>query len=132
MSCPIGLKDFMLILADIGNTAMTYGTVLDGRIVSFKSVTHDNIPKIVKNWSNSGLNNKIQLVISCVVPQIEAKIAKIASKNPHLKLLVAGKNMPVSIRHKYHPAKSLGADRAVNLYGAIHQYHPPLLMIDFG
>lgn len=122
----------MIILFDIGNTALTYGVYEGGRLLSFGSVLHNNIPKLIKNCLKSGGNNNLNIIISSVVPKITRMIKKFVKNKKHLKLWVAGENLPIPIKHNYNNFKQLGVDRAVNLYGALRIHRPPMLIIDYG
>ena len=122
----------MVILLDIGNTAVTYGHYSRGRFHSFGYVIYNDIPKIFKKWSKSGALNNSNIVIGSVVPKITYIIKKSLERERTAKLWVVGENLPLAIKHRYFNFKRLGADRVVNIYGALKMYKPPLLMIDFG
>jgi type III pantothenate kinase len=122
----------MLILLDIGNTSVTYGLYEGGRLQRFGSSLFNEIPKLIKNCSKKGAKYKIDLVISSVVPKKTAILKKQFGKKKAFNLWVIGENIPTLIKHRYHPAKNLGADRIVNIYGALRIYGAPFLIIDYG
>lgn len=122
-----------LLLLDIGNTSVTYGVYQEDRLVRFGKATYNNIPLIIKKCSKNGRKNiPISLVISSVVPKITRKIIKIVKQKRHISLWVVGQNLPVPLKSHYRPPSRLGIDRAVNLYGALQMYSPPLVVLDFG
>lgn len=136
----------MLILLDIGNTAVTYGVYSQrgqtrkGHFGSdpfwdffeFGSCQYNDVPKIIKNCRKSGgYSDTFDVVISSVVPKITKKIDNsLRGKDCHL--WVAGANLPVPVKHRYPRHQKPGIDRLVSLYGASRLYKPPLLVIDFG
>ncbi len=122
----------MLILLDVGNTAVTYGITQGKRLSQFGSCLYNDIPKIVKKCRKNGANKSIDhIVISSVVPQITLKIAN-SVRSKGLKVWVAGANLPVPVKHRYPKGQKPGIDRLVSLYGAMRLYKTPLLVIDFG
>ncbi len=122
----------MPILLDIGNTAITYGIYSGGRLHANGSTLYNGIPKLALKWSNSGLYNDKNVVLSSVVPKITKKVQKYFNPAKGWKMWVAGKNLPLKIHHKYKEINKLGIDRRVNIYGAIRIYKLPLLIFDFG
>ncbi|HTL48779.1 MAG TPA: type III pantothenate kinase [Verrucomicrobiae bacterium] len=122
----------MLILLDIGNTSVTYGLHQKGHLKAFGSVLFDDIPKKFKNWVARGESQGISVVLSSVVPKNTQKLKKMISRYPQVELFIAGKDLPVEIKHNYKNFKQLGIDRKVNVYGAVRLYEAPLLVIDFG
>ncbi|MBI3313884.1 MAG: type III pantothenate kinase [Candidatus Omnitrophica bacterium] len=122
----------MIILIDVGNTALTYGVYEGGRFLSYGSKVHSNIPKLVKYCTKSGNNKSFNVVISSVVPKITSIIKKSFKRAKGCKVWVAGENLPIPINHKYKEFNKLGRDRAVNLYGALRIHRPPMLVIDYG
>lgn len=122
----------MIILFDIGNTALTYGVYRGKRFLSFGSVIHNDIPKLISNCFKSGGNSINHVVISSVVPKTTRFIKNSINTKRPIKIWIAGGNLPIPLKHKYRSFKKLGHDRAVNLYGALRIHRLPLLMIDYG
>ncbi len=120
-----------LIAVDIGNTAATCGLFKSGALELFESCLHDEIPNFVKKCRISGKNSSINVIISSVVPKATLKF-KEAFKGQKARFWVVGENVKVPFKHKYRSIKQLGADRIVNVYGALKRFKPPLLVIDFG
>ncbi len=123
----------MLILLDIGNTSVTSALYEGGRLHSFRSFVHYDIPKNVKKLLLCGRDTKTcHIVISSVVPKITSYLAKNLRKQKNIRLWIVNTNLPLSIKHNYWNYNKLGADRAVNIYGALKIHKPPMLVIDFG
>ncbi len=120
-----------LLALDIGNTAVTYGFFEKKRLQRHGSVVNCDIPKIIKNWSKSGVINVNYVLISSVVPYLTLKIKKLLLGSG-AKIRVIGSSLKVPIRHRYRNIKQLGSDRVLNIYGALQMYKPPLLILDFG
>ena len=121
----------MLLVFDIGNTAATCGLFKSGRLIRSESVTHKEIPIFIKNCYKSGGKERFECLISSVVPKLTTNIKKINSRLK-IKTWVVGENIDVPFKHKYQEIKTLGADRIINVYGALKRFKPPLLVIDFG
>lgn len=122
----------MLLVLDVGNTAVTYGLCSGRTFVSFGSTLFSNFPKILKKWSKSGRYYLDYALISSVVPKNTLFLKKLLSKSKCQTVFVIGENLRVPIRHRYLSLQKLGADRIVNIYGALKLYKPPLLIIDYG
>lgn len=121
-----------ILAIDIGNTAATVGFYEGGRLLSFGSIKYNTIPKYVRKIAFSGKNNHLDVIISSVYPKI-TKSAKNSIERIHgLKIWIAGRSLPIKIRHNYKNYNKLGVDRKVNIYGAIRMYRLPLLVIDYG
>ena len=121
----------MLILLDVGNTAVTCGLFKSGRLAGFRSAQYINIPKLINKWSKSGDLNNIDVIISSVVPKITLFLKK-ALKAENTRIWVVGSSLKVPVKHRYKKASSLGIDRIINAYGGLRMYKTPLLIIDFG
>lgn len=122
----------IVILLDVGNTSVTYGIYRGGRFQVCGSALLINIPNIIKKCVKSGMSKSYYVVISSVVPKSTLFLKK-ALKPLVSRILLAGKDIPVAVRHNYQPKHKLGIDRLVNLYGAARIYKKrPLLVIDFG
>ena len=121
-----------IVAIDIGNTAATVGFYETGHLLDFGSIYYNDIPKYIKKWSNCGNKNQIDIIISSVIPEITKKIKLSIGSKKHQRIWVAGKNLPVKIRHKYSNYNNLGCDRKVNAYGAVRMHQLPMLVIDYG
>ena len=121
----------MLLVFDIGNTAATCGLFKSGHLIKSKSLPHSEIPIFIKNCYGNGGKSKFSCLISSVVPKLTLKIKRLNSRL-RIKTWVVGENIDVPFKHKYQEIKTLGADRIINVYGALKRFKPPLLVIDFG
>ncbi len=122
----------MLLLFDIGNTSVTYGVYQGNRSLKFGSCLYNDIPKLVKNWSRSGVfKNDFNIVIGSVVPKNTLFLKKILSKKGG-KTWTVGKNLPIPVPHRYSSKRKLGIDRIINIYGGLQMVKPPFLIIDYG
>ncbi|MBI4115300.1 MAG: type III pantothenate kinase [Candidatus Omnitrophica bacterium] len=123
-----------LLCIDIGNTSTTYGIYERSRLSRVTYIRSDNIPYIVKKYcKNDDIFPFNYILITSVVPQITSKIRRYMSLcGCKERILVAGHELKVSIKHKYRSFNRLGTDRAVNAYGAIRLYGQPVLILDYG
>jgi type III pantothenate kinase len=121
----------MLIALDVGNTAVTAAVFTrNGQPKQLKTFTHIEIPKLITFCSKSGRRGQISFIISSVVPKITAKLKKRLA--PKGRVWVVGQNVIAPIRHRYRHFEKLGADRIVNIYGALRLHGGPCLVLDFG
>lgn len=129
----IQFKMIKRILAiDIGNTAATVGFYEGGRLASFSSMKYNAIPKYAKKLVGCGEKSHLDVVIGSVFPKITDLIKKQLGNVKGLKIWIAGRNLPIKIRHNYKNYARLGVDRKVNVYGAVRMYRLPMIVIDYG
>jgi len=121
-----------ILAIDIGNTAATVGFYEGGRLMDFGSMYYNDIPKYACKLTKSGKNSHLDVVISSVFPKITAFLKYKLQSIKGLRIWVAGAKTPIKIRHKYSNYNKLGADRKVNIYGAVRMYRLPVLVIDYG
>jgi len=122
----------MLILLDIGNTAITYGFYKSGKFISFGSIKHIDIPFFIKKIAKITYINPNILVVSSVVPKITNQIKKMTSHKNSIKLMIVGENLKIQVKNRYKNPKKIGIDRLVNVFGALKMHKAPLLLIDSG
>ena len=93
----------------------------------------DDTPLIKKKLIKSGsIRTSDQFIISSVFPKMTSFFIKlIHSVNPSAYIHLIGRSIFPRVIMRYDP-KRLGADRLVNLYGAMKLYQTPVLVIDFG
>lgn len=122
-----------LLAIDIGNSTVACGVFRKKRLLRFDSICVDHFPKFSKNIINSGVLVKSdQIIISSVFPKMSHFLLKTIKRgNPSANIYLVGKNVFPPLKMRY-DRKKLGADRLVNLYGALKLYKPPFLVIDFG
>ena len=121
-----------ILAIDIGNTAGTAGFYEAGRLIDFKSLKYNSIPKYAIKCLESGRNSHLDIVISSVVPKITTFLKYKLHNIYGIRLWIAGSNLQIKIRHKYINYNRLGIDRKVNIYGATLIYRLPILIIDYG
>lgn len=122
----------MLLLLDIGNTSVSCAKAENRSLTALGSHLFDNFPKKVENWVKSGGEDRVEVIISSVVPKKTAILKKSLSKKKKVRLWIAGENLPVPIKHKYKDINKLGMDRRVCAYGAVRMFKPPFLLLDYG
>ncbi len=121
----------LLLAIDIGNSALSYAVFQKNRIVRSGHFKSDNIPKIDKLLSKSGVNKSFKVIICSVVPHLTLKLRGMLRQKWGILPIIVAKTTVPTLKMKYQRS-ILGSDRLVNLYGAIHLYKAPLLVLDFG
>ena len=129
----VRLNRQVLIAIDIGNSSLTYGVFKRSQHLDTGSVDLSHIPYRINSLISKWRKYRNPIVIICsVVPHLTHKLLKlIAQRISPYKVYLVGRNLKVPIRSRYKRGL-LGADRLVNVYGAIHKYGTPCLVIDFG
>jgi type III pantothenate kinase len=126
----------MILTIDIGNTTISFGlmkNVYRGRFFSC----------LVKDYSKTKLWELIKknlkcdecvdkTIISSVVPHLSQRIKADVSSILKCPTYLVGKDIACDIKHRYKNIKKLGIDRKVAIYGVLHLYDVPFLVIDFG
>ncbi len=122
-----------LICVDIGNTSISFGLFVKGRLGRIGRVSSNNFP-LFRNKLIRFVNAypESHLFLSSVVPYLTGKVKKMASRSGGQRVWVVGRNLKVKIRHKYRDISKLGSDRLVTAFGASRLYKPPLLILDYG
>jgi type III pantothenate kinase len=121
-----------ILAIDIGNTAATVGFYRGGRLISFKSMKYNDVPKFAFKMSGSGKYTHFDVIISSVFPKVLRFLKLELNGIKGVRTCTAGVNLPIKIHHNYRNYNSLGVDRKVNIYGAVHMYRLPMLVIDYG
>ncbi|RVU54561.1 type III pantothenate kinase [Anaerosphaera multitolerans] len=131
----------MLLVIDVGNTAIVYGAyqngelVQDFRISTIKTRTSDEYGILFFNTlSHANINpNDIEdVIISSVVPNLMHTIPSMVIKYFNVQPVIVDQNLKLGINIKYDNPKELGADRIVNAVGAINKYGGPCIIVDIG
>ena len=123
----------LLLTIDLGNSTAAYGLFEGSRLLANGHTESNYIPFFMQLIAKSGVYKPVKKVImSSVVPELTYKIKKqLQNKLGRGSVYVVGKDLKLRVPMRYDRRK-LGADRLVNLYGALHFYRSPLLVIDFG
>ncbi len=125
-------KTNKILAIDIGNTTISYGLFHDARLIKHHYVDSDNMSALIKSLTKCKVNSQWSVVMSSVVPNKTSVLKKALQHSfKGIKIWSIGENMQLPLKMKYQ-RKNLGADRLVNLYGAIQKYKAPLLVIDCG
>lgn len=121
-----------VLAIDIGNTTIGYGLFQKDHLLTSGYVKNGNIPGLLRNLKRSGVKSLDKLVISSVVPK-KSKILKKAFTQAYKEIFIleVGRNLPIAVKMKYRKDQ-LGADRLINIYGAVKRIKLPALIIDFG
>ena len=130
----------MLLAIDVGNTDTKFG-VSDGNTWTvWRKPTNDLSDAgewLSHQFSNTPtlqpLNASILKVgCACVVPSVEQTITNVAKTLFRQEVLFLRATMPFGLKVDYDPPESLGADRFANCLGALKQFSPPIIVVDFG
>lgn len=118
-----------IIAIDVGNTTAAYGIFRRKKFIATGRVPTNNYSKIMTRCAG---HSGAVWIISSVVPQVTRKlISLIRLKSKSARIYTVGQNLKLHIPMRY-ARKKLGADRLVNIYGAVEGRKLPALIIDFG
>lgn len=127
-----------LITVDIGNTNITAG-VFKGKslTVKIKIPTHTYSlyePYLKKMFAKSGIGRreKINVIVSSVVPVALSRFIMHLNKVADCRITVLGRDIKVPVKNMYRVKSEVGQDRLVNAYAARVLYGAPAVIIDFG
>lgn len=131
----------MLLAIDVGNTHMVIG-VFSGpelrchwRIKTDRSSTVDELASILHGlFAMEGLrvHDMRRLIVSSVVPVMQAAWAEFARRYLETAPLVVGDNVRTSMPVRIDNPAEIGADRLVNAVAAHAEYGGCLIIVDFG
>ncbi|MEW6102845.1 MAG: type III pantothenate kinase [bacterium] len=114
----------MLLAIDIGNTKTKFALFYNEKII-FK----DSIPTSIAPSLFEKIKEKpSKICIASVVPKINPIIEERAKAFEIKPLYVSFDKIKTSIKS---PEK-IGEDRIANVLGALHQYKPPIIIVDLG
>jgi type III pantothenate kinase len=126
------------ITVDIGNTNITVGVFIAGRLSSKGKIpTHTYSlyeSGLKKIFRASGLGREVirQMIISSVVPIALSRFVAHVNKIAKCDITIMGRDMDVPIKNLYRIKNEVGQDRLVNAYAAKLIYGAPAVVIDFG
>jgi len=131
----------VLLALDAGNSNITIGA-FDGprllcqwRLRTVREQTADEWGILLHNlFGPAGLaiENVDGMVISSVVPTIDATLAFMAKRYFHTEALFVGPETDLGLTIRYDNPQEVGADRLVNAVAAFHKYGGPCVIVDFG
>lgn len=132
----------MIFVIDIGNTNTVLGVFEDDelkyewRLQTDRHKTEDEFGMLMKSlfdYYKISFSEIKGVIISSVVPPIMRAIENMCQTYFQLEPLIVGReNINPFLKMSYPNPQEIGADRIVNAVGAIEQYDPPLIIIDFG
>lgn len=131
----------MLLVVDIGNTNITLGLYdndeLKGtfRFTTKTKRTSDEYGIVLTNLlftSSCKIEDIEGIIISSVVPKLMHSFINAVKKYLKQEPLIVGPGIKTGITINIEDPRSVGADRIVDLAGALAHYPTPCLVLDFG
>jgi len=131
----------MLLTVDVGNTNTVLGVFRDDsllahwRLTTARDQTVDEYGILTRNlFSLAGLEpGQIDgIIVSSVVPPLNATLAEMAERYFHLKALFVEPGVKTGMPVLYENPQEVGADRVVNGVAAFEKYGGPCIVVDFG
>ncbi len=122
----------MLLAIDIGNTNLTGGVFVGGKLkyrFDLPTKTYKKAQLIKKLKAYSEISTTI---ICSVVPKLTGVVWRDLKSFTGQNIYIVGKDLVVPIKNLYRLPKQVGQDRLVNAYAAINLYAAPLIVIDSG
>jgi len=115
----------------MGNTSVTMGWFLDGKIVRKASVlTH---AFAARDFSKIRFSKKTQVAyVASVVPSRNAALRACLKKAFGCPVRFVGKDVPVPVTNRARYPKQVGVDRLINALEAFARFGKPCIAIDFG
>ncbi len=131
----------MLLTMDVGNTNTVLGVfrgkelVANWRLTTARGQTVDEYGILTRNlFTIAGLEpSEIGgVIISSVVPPLNATLAQMAEQYFHQKGLFVEPGVKTGMPVQYENPQEVGADRIVNSVAAFDKYGGPCIIVDFG
>jgi type III pantothenate kinase len=131
----------MLLVADIGNTNITFGLFekekiqAQWRLASGAARTEDEIWILVKMLleSESFLLNQVEgFSLSSVVPNLTPVFERVVAKRLKVPMVNVTADLDTGIKVLYENPHQVGADRICNAVAGFAKYGGPLVVVDFG
>ncbi len=131
----------MLLTVDVGNTNTVLGVFRDysllahWRLTTARGQTVDEYGILTRNlFTLAGLEPKQidGIIISSVVPPLNATLAEMAERYFQLKALFVEPGVKTGMPVLYENPQEVGADRVVNGVAAFEKYGGPCVVVDFG
>jgi type III pantothenate kinase len=131
----------MLLTIDVGNTNTVLGVFRGNelaahwRLTTARDQTVDEYGILIRNlFSLAGLEPKAVdgIVISSVVPPVNATLTEMARRYFGLEALFVGPGIKTGMPILYENPQEVGADRIVNAVAAYEGYGGPVIVADFG
>jgi type III pantothenate kinase len=131
----------MILVIDVGNTNIVLGVyerdrlIRHWRITTHKQQTEDEYGLMISGlFRQAGLSpSDVEgIMISSVVPSLMFALERMCTKYFGKEPLIVGPGLKTGLPIHYENPKEVGADRIVNAVAAVAEYHPPLIIVDFG
>jgi type III pantothenate kinase len=131
----------MLLVIDIGNTNITFGTYSENTLLN-----HWRLPTEINRtidsygidfcniffFSNINRESIKGIIISSVVPPLEHTIHEMCKKYFNIKPIVVSPGIKTGMPIHLDNPKELGADRIVNAIAAYERFRSSVIVVDFG
>ena len=112
----------MVLAIDIGNTNVVIGGFQENQILFVERVSTNQIQ-----------TTEIEgCIISSVVPSINHAVRKAVEKIAHCPVLLVGPGVKTGLQIAIDNPAQLGSDRVADAVAALHEYQPPIVIIDMG
>jgi len=131
----------MLLTIDVGNTNTVLGVfrgkelAANWRLTTARDQTVDEYGILTRNlFTVAGLEPSeiAGVIISSVVPPLNATLAQMAEQYFHQKALFVEPGVKTGMPVQYENPQEVGADRIVNSVAAFDKYGGPCIVVDFG
>lgn len=131
----------MLLVMDVGNTNTVLGVfrgpelVANWRLTTARDQTSDEYGILTRELftlAKLEFREITGVIISSVVPPLNARLAGMADKYFGLKALFVEPGVRTGMPVQYDNPQEVGADRIVNSVAAFEKYGGPCIIVDFG
>ena len=131
----------MVLAIDIGNTNVVIGGFQEQQILFVERVsTNQNATSLELAISIKTILEIYQIqtteiegcIISSVVPSINHAVRKAVEKIAHCPVVLVGPGVKTGLQIAIDNPAQLGSDRVADAVAALHEYEPPIVIIDMG
>ena len=131
----------MVLAIDIGNTNVVIGGFQEQQILFVERVsTNQNATSLELAISIKTILEIYQIqtteiegcIISSVVPSINHAVRKAVEKIAHCPVVLVGPGVKTGLQIAIDNPAQLGSDRVADAVAALHEYQPPIVIIDMG
>ena len=131
----------MVLAIDIGNTNVVIGCFQQQEILFVERIsTNQNATPLELAISIKTILEIYQIrteqiegsIISSVVPSINNSMRKAMEKIAHCPVLIVGPGIKTGLQIAIDNPAQLGSDRVADAVAALHEYQPPIVIIDMG
>jgi type III pantothenate kinase len=131
----------MLLVMDVGNTNTVLGVfrgsqlLAHWRLTTARDQTGDEYGILTRDLFTLAALEPQEIdgvIISSVVPPLNARLAEMAEKYFSLKALFVEPGVKTGMAVQYENPQEVGADRIVNSVAAYEKYGGPCIVVDFG